>query len=103
MHLSPSTRKRDLVHRQLHQVDAATLLSLQSFDRQRVGDRSWIKPWPVVRHDNGHSLSQLTLTTNLNEFVSAHPTAVNDCITQSRLKRQFNGALATRNAMRSFD
>src|SRR5580692_8790837 len=59
MNLRASAPKRDLVHRQLHQMDAATVLLFQSFDRQRVGNRFWIKSLPQVFDDNGHSLSQL--------------------------------------------
>jgi len=84
-------------------VEAATVLLFQPFDRQRVGNRFWIKSLPLVRDDNGHSLSQLTLTTDLNQLVSVHPMAVNDCITQSFLKRQFNGGLVARNAPRTLD
>jgi len=79
-------------------VDAATVLRRQPFDRQRIRNRFWIKPLPVVRDDDGHSLSQLTLTMNLNQRVRVHPIAVNDCIAQSFLKRQFNGGLVARNA-----
>src|SRR6266446_3723771 len=103
MNLRASTLKRDLVHRQLHKVDAATVLRLQSFDSQRVGNRSWIKSMPLVRDDNGHSLSELTLTTNLNQLVRVHPIAVNDCIAQTLPKCQFNGVLISGNAARSLD
>jgi len=58
MNLCASTLKRDLVHRQLHQVDAATVIRFQSFDLQRVGDGFWIKPLAVVLDDDEHSLSQ---------------------------------------------
>jgi hypothetical protein len=84
-------------------VNAATVLGLQSFDRQRVRNGVWIKTLPVVRDDNGHSLSQLTSTANLNQLVGVHPIAVNDCIAQSLLKRQFNGGFIASNAVRSLD
>jgi hypothetical protein len=57
----------------------------------------------VVRDDNGHSLSQLTLATDLNQLVSVHPIAVNDCVAQSLAKRQFNGGLIADNAARTLD
>jgi hypothetical protein len=57
----------------------------------------------VVLDYNEHSLSQLTSTANLNQLVSVHLIAVNDCIAQSLPKRQFNGALISGNAARSFD
>jgi hypothetical protein len=103
MNLSASTLKRDLVHRQFHQVDTATVIGFQSLDRQRVGNRIVIKPLPSVCDDNGHSLSQLTSTANPNQLVGVRPIAVNDCIAQSFPKRQFNGALISGNAARSFD
>jgi hypothetical protein len=81
--LSASTLKPDLAHRRLHLVDAAAVPLLQYFDRQWVGNRFWIKSLPLVRDDNGHSLSQRTLTTNLNQLARGHPIAVNDCIAQS--------------------
>jgi hypothetical protein len=84
-------------------VEAATVLLFQSFDRQRVGNRFWIKSLPLVRDDNGHSFSQLTLTTDLNQLVSVHPIAVNDCVAQSFLKRQFHGGLIADNAARTLD
>src|SRR6267154_5353274 len=103
MNLSTSTLKPDLVHRQLHEVEAATVLPRQSFDRQRVGNRFWIKSLPLVGDDNGHSLSQLTLTTDLNQLVSVRPMAVNDCVAQSFLKRQFHARLIAGNAARTLD
>jgi hypothetical protein len=103
VNLSASTLKRHLVHRQLHQVDTATVIGFQSFDRQRVGNRIGIKPLPAVCHDNGHSISQRTSTANPNQLVGVHPIAVNDCIAQSFPKCQFNGALISGNAARSFD
>jgi hypothetical protein len=80
MNLGASALKPDLVHRHLHQVDAAAVLRLQPFDRQRVGNRIWIKPLPLVRDYNGNSISKLTLTANVNKLVSVHRIAVNDCI-----------------------
>jgi len=103
MDLRACTLKRDFVHHQLHQVDAATVLGLQSFDRQRVWNRFRIKPLPVVRDDNGHSLSQLALTTNVNQLAGVYPVAVNDGIAQRFVKRQLNGGLAACNAARSFN
>ena len=46
--LSASSFKRDLVHRQSHQVDATPELGPQTFDGKRIGNRIGVKTFPLV-------------------------------------------------------
>jgi hypothetical protein len=95
--------KGDFVHRQLHQVDAAPVLSLEIFRSEGIKNCIRIKPSPLVPDDNGQSLSQLTSTANLNQLMCVHPIAVNDRVVDSFPKRQFDCGFLAGNAPRSFD
>ena len=84
-------------------MNAASVLGPLTLYKQRIWNRTGIKPFTEICNGNGHSLSRFTMTLNMDKFLGIHPVTVNDCIAQSFVKGQFYLGLIAGNTMRSLN
>src|SRR5271165_2197694 len=66
VNLGAPTLKRDFIHHELHQMDAATVLRFQPFRDRRIVDGSGVKSISMVLNDQPDSLSSFAPAANLN-------------------------------------
>ena len=55
MNLGATLSKRDLVHRQLHDVGATSVIRLKIFDSEGIGNTARIKPLTLIRDNQRDS------------------------------------------------
>jgi hypothetical protein len=66
MNLGASLFERNLVHRQLHDVDTASVLRQEILDSHGIGNAACIKPLTLVRNDQRDPFADLAAAADVN-------------------------------------
>ena len=66
--LSSSPFKRNFVHSQFHQVDAAPVFGIQVFDSERIRNIIRVESISLIPDDNEHSLGAYAAATDMNQL-----------------------------------
>ena len=66
MNLGASLLERDLVHRQLHEMDTASVLRSEIFDRDAIRNGARIKSLTLVRNGQLDSFTDLAAAADMN-------------------------------------
>jgi hypothetical protein len=66
VNLGASLSKRDLVHRQLHDVDATSVIRLKIFDSEGIGNTARIKPLTLIRDNQRDSPLDFAAAADVN-------------------------------------
>jgi len=103
MGLRSCTFKGNLVHSQLHEVDATPVFGIEVFNRQRIRNIIGVESMSLISDDDEHSLSAFTAATDMNQLASIHAIAVEHRVTHGFPKREFNELLLSTNATGSSD
>ena len=101
--LRSSAFKRDFVHSQFHQVDAAPVFGIQVFDSQRIRNIIRVESISLIPDDDEHSLGAFAAATDMNQLASIHAIAVEYRVSYGFPKSEFNELLLSGNASRSGD
>jgi hypothetical protein len=84
-------------------VDAAPVFGTQIFERQRIRNLTGIKSMSLISNDNEYSFVEFTAAAHVNQLAGIQAIAVEHCVTQCFLKREFNEVLPSVNATRRSD
>jgi hypothetical protein len=103
MDLRSSAFKRNFVHSQFHQVDAAPVFGIQVFDSQRIRNIIGVESISLIPDDDEHSLGAFAAATDMNQLASIHSIAVEYRVSYGFPKSEFNELLLSGNASRSGD
>jgi hypothetical protein len=103
MDLRSSAFKRNFVHSQFHQVDAAPVFGIQVFDSQRIRNIIGVESISLIPDDDEHSLGAFAAATDMNQLASIHAIAVEYRVSYGFSKSEFNELLLSGNASRSGD
>jgi hypothetical protein len=97
MDLRSSAFERNFVHGNFHQVDAAPVFGTEVFERQRIGNSTWVESLPLISDDDEHSLAAFAAATDVNQLASVQSIAVEHRVTQGFAKGEFNEILLSEN------
>jgi len=100
MDLRSSAFKKNFVHGQFHQVDAAPVFGTEVFERQRIGNLIGVKSWSLIPDHDGHSSAAFAEAMDVNQFACVSAIAVEHRITQGFPKREFHELFLPANTVR---
>jgi len=103
MDLRSCTFKGNLVHSQLHEVDATPVFGIEVFDRQRIRNIIGVESMSLVSDDYKYSLGAFAAAADVNELASVQAIAVEHRVTQGFPKGEFNELLLSENTPGSSD
>jgi len=95
--------KRNFVHGQFHQVDAAPVFGTQVLEGQRVGNPIGVESITLISYDDEHSVAAFAAATDVNELASVQAIAMEHRVTQGFPKREFNELFLSANTARCRD
>jgi hypothetical protein len=78
-------------------MDAAPMLGIEVFERQRIGNLTGVESLPLISDHDEHSLAAFAAAPNVNQLASVQAIAVEHCVTQRFPKREFNELLFSEN------
>jgi len=97
MDLRSSACKRNFVHGNLHQVEAAPVFRTKVFEIQRIGNSVGVESVSLISDDDGHTLAAFAAAADVNQLATVQPIPVEHRVTQSFPKGEFNGLLRSEN------
>jgi len=103
MDLRSSAFKRNFVHGQFHQVDAAPVFGAEVFERQRIGNFIGVESLPLIPDYDRQPTAAFAAATDVDQLACVSAIAVEHRITQGFPKREFNELFLSANTARCYD
>jgi hypothetical protein len=95
--LRSSAFERNFVHGNFHQVDAAPVFGIEVFERQGIGNSTWVESLPLISDDEEHALAPFAAATDVNQLATVQAIAVEHCVTQGFPEGEFNELFLSEN------
>ena len=100
MDLRSCTFKGNLVHSQLHEVDATPVFGIEVFNRQRIRNIIGVESMSLISDDNEHSVAAFAAAADVNQLAAVQSIAVEHRVTQRFAKGEFDELLVSQDTAR---